>query len=253
MASFAQHDNDVRSERTKNGLRARFLSGLCIGKVPIGYVVEHGYPQKDKGFNTMKKAWDLMATGTKSLAEMAKIMNSWGIRKIVSGKEYQLRAQTVDHLFHNKFYMGVLTSKKYPEEVKGQHIPMVTREQFYKVQAIIDGRNSSGMNVGKRLQDNPDFPLRRIIRCSKCTGVLSSAWSKGRHKKYAYYICKNRCGAPSIQVKKLDDSLIQFLHKITPKKEQLDVFLLVLRKTFHQNLAKIQSKREKDRTKNNRT
>lgn len=29
MASFAQHDNDVRSERTKNGLRARFLSGLC--------------------------------------------------------------------------------------------------------------------------------------------------------------------------------------------------------------------------------
>ncbi len=174
---------------------------------------------------------------------MAKIMNDWGLRKVISGKSYLLRAQTVDRIFRSKFYMGILTSIKYSEEVKGQHVPMITEEQFYKVQAIIDGRNRSGMSVGKRLKDNPDFPLRGVIKCGKCGGPLSGAWSKGRHKKYAYCICKARCGAPSIKVKVLDDSSMQFLHKITPSKEKLELFLLVLRKNFLQNMAQIQAKR----------
>ncbi|CAN5131111.1 recombinase family protein [soil metagenome] len=245
IASFAQHDNDVRSERTKNGMRARFLAGHCTGSVPLGYKTEHGYAVKDgESFNKMKRAWDLMATGTKSLAEMAKIMNEWGLRKVQSGKVYKLRAQTVDRLLHHKFYMGILTSKKYKDEVKGQHIPMITEEQYYKVQAIIEGRNRIGMTIGKRLKDNPDFPLRRTIKCGKCLGPLSGAWSKGRSKRYAYYICKNRCGAPSIKVQKLDDSLITFLQEITPSKEQLDVFLLLLKKAFYQNIAILQAKRE---------
>ena len=246
LAGFAQMDNDVRSERSKNGLRARFLSGLSIGKVPIGYLIKDGYAIKDEAsFDKMKKAWNLMATGTKSLSEMAKIMNKWGIRKFVFGKEYELRAQTVDRLFRHKFYAGILTSTRYSEEVKGQHIPMVTEEQFYRVQAVIDGRNRCGMTIGKRLKDNPDFPLRRSIKCGKCGGNLSGGWSKGRSKKYAYYICKGRCGAPSIAVKVLDDSLIEFLHSITPPKEKLELFLMLLRKGFNQNFASLMAKREK--------
>ena len=246
MASFAQHDNDVRSERTRNGLRARFLSGLCTGHAPLGYKTEHGHAVKDgEYFDKMKKAWDLMATGTKSLEEIAQIMNGWGMRKVISGKEYKLRSQTTSRLFHMKFYMGILTSNKYPEEVAGQHEAMITEEQFYKVQAIIDGRNRCGMTIGKRLKDHPDFPLRRSIKCGKCGGHLSGGWSKGRTKKYAYYICKNRCGGSSIAVQKLSDSLIEFLHGITPTKEQLEVFLMVLRKKFAQNINAIRTKRER--------
>lgn len=246
IASFAQHDNDVRSERTKNGLRARFLAGLHTGKVPLGYITQNGYALKDgENFNKMKKAWDLMLTGTKSLSEMAKIMNSWGLRKVVAGKEYSLRAQTTDRLFRCKFYTGILVSNKYPDEVKGQQEPMITEEQYYKVQAIIDGRNTSGMTVGKRLKDNPEFPLRRTIKCGKCLGPLSGAWSRGRTKKYAYYICKNRCGAASIKVQVLDDSLIDYLHEITPPKEKLELFLMLLRKNFNQNVMLLNGKREK--------
>lgn len=36
LASFAQHDNDVRSERTKNRMRARILSGLVTKHGPRG-------------------------------------------------------------------------------------------------------------------------------------------------------------------------------------------------------------------------
>src|SRR3989339_165008 len=47
LASFAQMDNDVRSERTKNGLRARFMAGLTSGTPPLGYKSENGYIVKD--------------------------------------------------------------------------------------------------------------------------------------------------------------------------------------------------------------
>ena len=76
LASFAQHDNDVRSERTKNGMRARFLTGLTNNKAPLGYYNQGGYVLKDpQSFDKIKKAWDLMATGTKSLREIAQILN----------------------------------------------------------------------------------------------------------------------------------------------------------------------------------
>jgi site-specific DNA recombinase len=162
LAGFAQLDNDIRSERTKNGMRARFKSGLISSKAPIGYKLQSGYAVKDpKTFDLINNAWDLMATGTKSLSEMATIMNSWGVRINIKNREYKLRPQTANRIFRLKFYMGVLTSEKYPEEIRGQHVPMITEEKFYKVQAILDGRNPNKIALSKRNSENPEFPLRR--------------------------------------------------------------------------------------------
>lgn len=123
LAGFAQLDNDVRSERAKNGLRARFLSGLISGKPPLGYKVQDGYVIKDpNSFEKVKQAWELMATGTKSLNDMAKIMNDLGLRE-KHGKEFKLRSQTVNRIFRQRFYTVILTSERYPETVQGQHPP----------------------------------------------------------------------------------------------------------------------------------
>lgn len=55
LAGFAQLDNEVKSERARNGLRARFLSGLIVsGYAPLGYKKEAGYAIKDP------KTWDLV-------------------------------------------------------------------------------------------------------------------------------------------------------------------------------------------------
>jgi len=72
--------------------------------------------------------------------------------------------------------MGILTSSRYPEEVRGQHTPMVTTEQFYRVQAILDGRNTNiAVPIARRNKENEKFPLRRIFRCNKCNTVLTGA------------------------------------------------------------------------------
>ncbi len=76
LASFAQMDNDVKSERSRNGLRARFLAGLPSGVPPFGYKNENGYAVKDpKTWDNLLKAWELMATETKTLSEMADIVS----------------------------------------------------------------------------------------------------------------------------------------------------------------------------------
>ncbi len=93
LAGFAQMDNDVRGERARNGMKARFMNGLPNGNVPLGYVCENGYVAKDtESFAAVKAAWELMATGTKSLREMAVVLNDQGIRDQQKGrKETMLR------------------------------------------------------------------------------------------------------------------------------------------------------------------
>lgn len=243
LAGFAQLDNDVRSERTRNGMRARFLAGLNTSHTPLGYLCMHGYSTKDpKTFDLMKKAWDLVATGSKTLREMADIMNEWGLREQYCGEEKLLKSQTVSRLFKNKFYMGVLTSEKYPEEIKGQHVPMISTKQYYRVQAILAGRNTNiAVPLSKRNLDNKDFPLRRFVVCSKCGTVLTGAWSK--HHRYAYYFCRSRCGMPSIPVGEADSSVITLLKRISPTKQCLNLFISVVRKLYMNRVSILQKRR----------
>lgn len=232
LASFAQHDNDVRSERTKNGMRARFLSGMVTNHVPFGYLNQNGYALKDpKTFDTIKRAWDLMATGTNSLIEMSKVMSGWGLN---------YRHQTLQRIFRNKFYMGILTSPKYPEEVKGQHTPMVTEETFYKVQAILDGRNTNKLVAPRKTRDNIDFPLRRIVRCSKCGSNFTGGWSK--YHKYAYYFCRKRCVQISVPRKTIQDELIKLLQPLSPTEKGLKFYCSKLLKTYNKQALKLKNK-----------
>lgn len=242
LAGFAQLDNETRSERSRNGLHARHMSGLIVsGYAPLGYMKEAGYAVKNpKTWDAVKKAWDLMATGSKSLVEIAKIMNEWGLRINHKDVEFKIRPQTASYIFNNKFYMGIMKSPTYKEEVRGQHVAMITEEQFYKVQAILNGRNTNPITFTKRVHSRPDFPLRRIVRCGKCGMGLTGGWSKGKCKKYAYYRCVTRgCKTPSIKVEDLEDSLIELLKKVTPKKECLDSFVAFLYKIYQQRASRL--------------
>lgn len=241
MAGFAQLDNDIRSERAKNGLRARFLSGLLSTNPPLGYILQSGYAVKNpETWDKVKAAWDLMATGTKSSRDMANIMNEWGLKEVRRKKEYKLRSQTVCRIFRLKFYAGYLTSSRYPEEVKGQHVPMISEEQFYKVQAILDGRNPNKVALAKRTFENTDFPLRRIVKCGKCGYGLTGYWSTGKSGgRFAYYACGNKCNYKTIQVQKVEQELLSILKSTSPKKECLDAFIAFITKTYHERLQRL--------------
>lgn len=247
LAGFAQMDNDVRGERSKNGLRARFLSGLPTSLAPFGYLNENGYVVKDpKTFDALKNAWDLMATGTKSLREMAKILCNQGVKvSYRSGKEFKVKPQTIQRMFRNKFYTGKLVSKKYSQEVQGQHVPMITEELFYQVQAILDGRNVNiSKPLAKKNRDNPEFPLRRLVKCT-CGQSLTAGWSKGKKQRYAYYFCQKWCSAShSIPMEEIEKETTKLLTGVEPTSKALDLISIYLRKTYYKRVATLQKRRE---------
>ncbi|KKR18785.1 MAG: site-specific recombinase [candidate division CPR2 bacterium GW2011_GWC1_41_48] len=242
LAGFAQMDNDVRGERSRNGLRARFQAGLAA-YVPLGYINQNGYAIKDPATSDkIKEAWDLVATGTKTLREIADILTKQGVTQRQKGGP--IRPQTINRLFHNKFYTGKVISKKYGQEVEGQHPAMITEELFYKVQAILDGRNTNiSTPIMRRNQDNPDFPLRRIVRCKHCDSPLTGAWTQGKTKRYAYYFCPNRC-SKSFSVDELNLATMDYLAQITPTVETLELFNTFLKKTYYQRISTLQKRRE---------
>lgn len=251
-AGIAQLDNEIKSERVKNGMRARFQSGLIAsGTVPLGYIRHEGYVFRDKEtWETMKKAWLLMATGTKSLKEMAVIMNSWGLRIKKSNISYPLRAQTTNRIFRSKFYIGKLVSKRYQEEVQGQHEPMISKEIFDKVQDILNQRVTRitvKPVISNRNHGNPDFPLRRITRCGKCGLGFTGGWSHGRNAKYAYYVCYKAklCHSPSVKAELLHKSLSELLKDTKISKEGERIVNLLIENEHKKRISMLTIKRVK--------
>src|SRR5579859_7805315 len=98
---------------------------------------------------------------------------------------------------------------------------MITEETFYRVQAILDGRNfNTPVVLAKRTYNNPDFPLRRIVRCGRCGQSFTAAWSKGKTLTYGYYFCIKRCGAKSnVPVSKIEPETLDLLKSVTLKPE----------------------------------
>lgn len=233
LAGFSQLDNDIRAERSRNGMKARFLAGYSNGRPPLGYLMQDGVVVKDpETWDKVKASWDLMATEAKSLNDMANYMNKLGLRYKRRSKSYLIRSQSTSRIFRHKFYVGILTSNTYKLEVKGQHPPMITQAQFDKVQGILNGRSNKKIPQQLRIQDNPDFPLRRIVKCGKCGSGLTGAWSTGRCAKFPYYRCGKPCNHKSIRRQDVHDELIRSLKRIKPKPETKKLFKYCLEKTF---------------------
>jgi site-specific DNA recombinase len=245
-AGIAQLDNEMKGERARNGLYARFKSGLVSsGKAQLGYIRQDGYVFKDqRTWDRVKKAWDLMATGTKSLKEMTAIMNGWGLRTTLSGQEFLIRRQTVHRLFRSKFYAGFLVSKQYKEEVRGQHEPMVTLEQFEKVQAILDKRfNKPSLAI--RNLTHVDFPLRRIVKCGTCDCGFTGSWCKGHTFKYYWCYKSLECRSSYVQAKILHGALASILTQIRLSKTGQKIIQLLIEAEYSKRFSKIQMHQSK--------
>lgn len=247
LAGFAQMDNDVRSERTKNGLRARFMAGLSHSYAPLGYLNQNGYATKDpETFEKMVAGWHLMATGTKTLSQMVIILNEQGLRSGKGKNRYPLRTQTLSRIFRNKFYAGKIISSKYGEEIQGQHPPMVTEEEFYKVQAILDGRYTHiNLPLARRNRDNPDFPLRRIVKCEICGASFTGAKSRGKRQRYGYYFCRHRCEGSNTAAETLDKATRELLDSISLTAQTTELLNSFLRSKYRERIGSLQKRREK--------
>jgi hypothetical protein len=144
---------------------------------------------------------------------MGRIMESWGLAP-VHAKSFA--PQSLHQLFTNAFYAGVLTDPWSGEEYQGKHVPLVSQEDFARVQRLINTRNRSVRHQKER----EEFPLRGFVRCDTCRHALTGAFSRGRSNVYPYYLCSNGPCAKrgkSLPVAKVHDEFMSFLDEIAPR------------------------------------
>ncbi len=180
MSVFAQLDNDVRTERSKNGMLEQLKRGVWVWGAPTGYhrpylganIVPH--PEHSL---LIKKIFEEYSKGIYSYRSLSNYLDELGYR---SHQGKKIFPQLVYRILRNPIYCGDM--KMWGEIFKGAYEPIVSRDLFNKCQKNFTGRNNF---VSSRKSN--DYPLTKICFCSKCSKSLTGSRSRGSTKSYDYY------------------------------------------------------------------
>ena len=215
LAAFAQFDNDVRSDRTRAGMRAALELGRWTFVAPLGYVTAPKWSGKslehdpDRG-PLVKRAFEDLATARYTKQEVIARATAAGLR---SRKGLALSPQSFGQMMRNPIYIGKVESPDYGVSTRGDFEPLVDEATFYRAQAVLNDRV---VVAGPRQRNHPDFPLRAFVRCEACSRPLTGSWSKGRNGHYAYYHCQRQCRAVNVSKVKLEGAFVDELALLQP-------------------------------------
>src|SRR5213083_2384785 len=223
LAGFAQFDNDIRAMRTVQGMRRKLQEGLFPWKPPLGYKSSTTNGEKKTEpdrpdqplFELLQKTWKEFSTGAYTKAEIRRLMTNWGV---LTQQGKPISNQSLDEFFVNSYYAGILVDPWTSDEHEGRHVPMVSKEDFARVQQIIKRRNRSIPHQKQR----PEFPLRGLVRCRRCSHYMTASFSRGYSQRYPSYHCGWRqCTfrGKSFPVQAVHEEFEAFLERVAPKPE----------------------------------
>jgi site-specific DNA recombinase len=211
--SFAQFENDEKSDRTIKGMKAAFNEGRWVHSPVVGYMrgpykspsLIHD-PEKAP---LVRKAFELYATGAYTGVEITRMLNAKGMR---SARNRPLSPQSLENLLRNPLYMGIMREKKWGETKRGDFEPIVSPELFQRVQDMLTGKRPS---VNRRHRNHPDFPLRGFVRCPRCGTPLTASNSRSRSGKlYPYYWCREKsCKAVNVRKEVIETRFLDLLSR----------------------------------------
>ncbi|WP_229192411.1 recombinase family protein [Bacillus cereus] len=218
LSVFAQLERETIAERMRMGHIKRAENGLRGNGGdydPSGYTRENGYLIiKTDEAKHIKRAFDLYEQ-YHSITKIQEILKEEG---------YPIwRFRRYRDILSNILYIGRVTFAG--KEYEGQHKPIISSEQFKRVQVLL--KRHKGHNAHKAKQSL----LSGLITCS-CCGENYVAYSTGKSKdveskRYYYYICRakrfpseyeKRCMNKTWSRKKLEDVVIDQMRDLTVSK-----------------------------------
>lgn len=234
----------------RRGMRSKVEKGWRPGVAVLGYINDpFGLKGEKKIFrdkerwNDIRKLWDLALTGIYSIPQILKKANELGIH---SRKGMKLSQSTLHKILRNPFYAGLMNWKG--EVKQGLQDPMITLEEFERVQTILDSRN-------KHRERKHLHTYNGLIKCAECGGMITAEPPKikinkkdGKAHIYHYLRCSKRktgikCSQKYIQVKDLESQINKLLLNIEiPEAIQGWVFKQI-RKEHDENIKNLSHRR----------
>jgi site-specific DNA recombinase len=187
LAATAEFDNSIRSIRCYGGMMDRIRMGIYPHKPPVGYICEQNKKKDEKKTRPDPRhpqLGDMIAKALRGYMEkrysqkgMVQVLNEEGFETY-----YGIPANhnIVDRMLrHNlDYYSGRLYCAEDDKYYKGQHVPLITEDEMNRIIEVRDGAPKFGV---KKERHNPEFPLRRTVRCGYCDHALTGScpnWSE---------------------------------------------------------------------------
>ncbi len=180
---------------TSRGMRAKADKGIFPSHAPLGYKNDPTGIQGEKKifvdkerFPIIRKLWDLLLSEKYSVGEITKMaQEEYGLTGM---KGRPISDSVLYKLFGNHFYYG-----KFQWQNKlwdGTHKPMITKEEFEKVQTIIKRKkpHENAKNI---------FAYTRLMQCGECGCCITAEIQKKKLKdgtvnEHTYYRCSKQKG-----------------------------------------------------------
>lgn len=241
LAAMAEHDNDIRRERTKAGLVARAERGCWTTTPPLGYMA-HRLPNGDPSLiphpeeaDYIRTAFD-MAAGGRPQVQILEHLTAMGLRRRRSGKP--LGSQHMSKMLRAPVYKGWLESKHIPAPIQGNWPAIVSERTWCMAHSKLNG-------VTARRTDSMDlFPLRGLLLCPHCHKPVTSARSKGKTKYYDYYSC-HRCRETNVQAHIVHEALENTLNGIAIKPNTFKAWVELAKRYSAQALKEAKARQTK--------
>jgi site-specific DNA recombinase len=216
LSVFAQLERETITERMRLGQIKRAEEGLAAmggDYDPAGYARQDGKliikPDEAEHIRTAFDLYEQLLSVTKVQRELKRLgYPVWRFRRYRD-------------ILSNKLYCGYVSyAGKY---YKGQHEPIISEEQFERVQVLLS--RHKGHNAHKAKQSL----FSGLVRCGRCgEPYVSYHTSKSKYGVYRYYICRakrfpseyeRKCENKTWNVKKLEEIVQHELSLITLDKE----------------------------------
>ena len=199
---------DNLSENIKRGNRQKLRTGVWPSKAPLGYINEPILRSievdKEKSL-LVEKAFEKFASEPVSLAEVARFLHSFGIKRRVSGKP--LTVGSIRKMLSNEFYVGIMTYAGIKYEAS--HQTFISKELFQKVQERLK-------EIGRPRKRGHNFAFTGFIKCGECGAAVTGEEHIKNYPttrgevKYVYYRCTKKikpCSQKYISEPKLEEQM----------------------------------------------
>lgn len=234
-----QLDNDIKSEFTRDNMRALAVQGYWQHPALVGY--KNSKIQNALGKLRPTMAPDAMADkvrevlirfseGDISKAELTRYAKTIGL---VSKKGHSLTESSINKLLKAPEYAGyVHDSHTDYEIVPGKHEALISEDLYHRNQVLLN--SASNTRAGeKHYKINNLYELRGTLLCSNCgRPMYGSAPRSGNKKSYSprYHCARTSCRGKVVSAKAetVHEQFIKALQEIKPSKEILKLFKEVL-------------------------
>jgi len=234
MGGVAQWYSDNLARETRKGLEQRKRSGLWSGRLPLGYCKQNGdnklppVPDTKPILEAEDREWSPRDIVLEIFTLTAQGRSSRGIVERIRRIGYGMGRSVVDHVVHNRFYLGELPldprDQRNGRWIKGKHEPIVS-QQLYDAGQAARRENRKGSNCIRKQAHV--YPLSGLVRCGRCQRRMYARRDFSTKERAAWLSCHGRyegagCDQPNVKMAPLEQQIEHIIDTFSPLGDLLE-------------------------------